>query len=95
MQLYYIDSVIFVPATAMTLALLTKNDMTNATTTARFLDNIDAATKAAILTNIANHYGITTADAYDEVTDVDAEHLLDYVTGPQRAATSTLMQRYP
>jgi len=28
------------------------------------------------------------------VTDEEAEHLLDYVTGPERAATSLLMKRH-
>lgn len=68
--------------------------MNNAQKTAAFFGAIDAETKAAILTNIAKHYGITSAEAYDEVTDKEAEHLLDYVTGPERAATSALMQRH-
>jgi hypothetical protein len=62
--------------------------------TAKFLAVIDAATKAAILANIAKHYGITSDQAFAEVTDADAEHLLDYVTGSTRAATSALMQRH-
>jgi uncharacterized phage-associated protein len=66
----------------------------NNTTTAKFLAIIDDATKAAILANIAKHYGITAAQALSEVTDADAEHLLDYVTGSTRAATSALMQRH-
>jgi DNA-binding XRE family transcriptional regulator len=52
---------------------------------ANFLDVIDAKTKAEILNNIANHYGITAEEAFAEVTDSEAEHLLDYVTGPARA----------
>ena len=47
-----------------------------------------------ILANIAKHYGITAEQAYAEVTDADAEHLLDYTTGSTRAATSALMQRH-
>lgn len=62
--------------------------------TAAFLNAIDAKTKAAILENIAKHYGITSEEAYEEVTDAEAEHLLDYVTGPERAATSVLMQKH-
>ena len=68
--------------------------MTNAQTTARFFAAADAKTKGAILANIAKHYGITQAEALDEVTDDEAESLLDYVTGPERAATSVLMQRH-
>lgn len=67
--------------------------MSNARINAAFLEATDAATKAAILANIAAHYGITSAEAFAEVTDEEAEHLLDYVTGPQRAATSLLMKR--
>jgi len=70
------------------------NTTTALHTTAKFLAIIDAATKAAILANIAKHYGITTDQAFAEVTDADAEHLLDYVTGSTRAATSALMQRH-
>lgn len=68
--------------------------MNNAQINAEFLAATDAATKAEILANIAKHYSITSAEAYDEVTDGEAEHLLDYVTGPLRAATSLLMKRH-
>ena len=68
--------------------------MNNAQINAKFLAATDAATKAAVLANIAKHYGITSDEAYAEVTDDEAEHLLDYVTGPQRAATSLLMKRH-
>ena len=33
------------------------------------------------------------AEPSAEATDEEADHLLDYVTGPQRAATSLLMKR--
>ena len=62
--------------------------------TTKFLAVIDAATKNAILSNIAKNYGISIDAAYNEVTDDEAEHLLDYVTGPQRSATSIIMQRH-
>lgn len=61
---------------------------------AKFLSVVDAATKKAILESIAVHYGITTAEAYEEVVDEEAEHLLDYMVEPQRSATSVLMQRH-
>ena len=63
-------------------------------TTAQFLTVIDAKTKVEILNNIAQHYGITADQAFAEVTDSEAEHLLDYVTGSARLATSALMQRH-
>jgi hypothetical protein len=68
--------------------------MTDAQKTIKFLAAIPAATKALILNNIAGHYGITSAEAYDEVTDDEAESLLDYVTGAERTATSLLMKRH-
>jgi len=63
-------------------------------TTIAFFAITDAKTKADILANIANHYGITSAEAEAEVTDPEAESLLDYITGPERLATSLLMKRH-
>ena len=68
--------------------------MTNAQINAKFLSATDSATKQAVLANIANHYGISVQEAFDEVTGAEAEYLLDYVTGPQRAAVSVLMKRH-
>jgi hypothetical protein len=60
----------------------------------QFLSVIDGKAKALILESIAVHYGITSQEAYDEVTDSEAEHLLDYMVEPQRSAASVLMQRH-
>jgi len=68
--------------------------MNNGQITTKFFSAIDSVTKAAILGNVASHYGISSDEAMEEVTHDEAEHLLDYVTGPQRAATSVLMQRH-
>lgn len=68
--------------------------MTNAAITKKFFAAIDAETKTEILTNIAKHYGISEDAALAEVTDDEAEHLLDYVTGPMRSAASVIMQRH-
>lgn len=62
--------------------------------TADFLSVIDSKTKAEILESIAVHYGTTPEVIYDEVTDGEAEHLLDYIREPLRSATSVLMQRH-
>ena len=72
---------------------LSKN-MNNAAINKAFLAATDAATKTEVLTNIATHYGITQDQAFGEVTHSEAEHLLDYVTGPIRMATRVLMQRH-
>jgi len=58
-----------------------------------FLDKTDERTRNEILDSIAKHYGITKQQAYDEVTDADAEHLLEYLTGSVRSAVSVLMQK--
>jgi len=67
---------------------------TNAQITRAFFAVTDAKSKAAILANIAQHYGITEAEAEEQVTRDDAEHLLDYVTGPLRDGACVLMQRH-
>ena len=62
--------------------------------TKAFLAATTPEARKLILTNIANHYGITLAEAEAEVTHPEAESLLDYVTGPERAATHLLFQRH-
>jgi hypothetical protein len=59
-----------------------------------FLSAIDSETKNAILENVANHYGISKFEALEEITDEESEHLLDYLTGSIRTATSLLMKRH-
>ncbi|MBA1280298.1 hypothetical protein [Stutzerimonas stutzeri] len=60
---------------------------------ATFLTDVDGGTRAAILEAIAKYYGITPEEAFDEVADEQAEHLLDYMVEPMRSATWVLMQR--
>ena len=59
-----------------------------------FLSAVDSKTRDEILASIANHYGITTEEAYAEVADEKAEPLLDYLVEPHRSAASGLMQRH-
>jgi len=68
--------------------------MTNAKINGAFLAATDAKTRTEILGNIAKQYGISQNEAFEEVTDSEAEHLLDYVTGPTRSAVSVLMKRH-
>lgn len=63
-------------------------------TTAQFLSVIDRPTKKSILENIAIQYGISTQEAFEEVTHEESEHLLDYLTGSVRTATSLLMKHH-
>ena len=58
-----------------------------------FLQAVHVKVKARIIDEIAGHYSITAEEALAEVTDADAEHLLDYLTGSVRTATSLLMKR--
>ena len=58
------------------------------------LQCLDGQAKTLILNGIAKHYGITREEAYSEVTCPDAEYLLDYLTGSERAAASVLIQRH-
>ena len=66
--------------------------MTNGEVTRLFFAAIGKKATAFILTNIADHYGISQADARDEITSDESESLLDYVTGATRAATSVMLQ---
>ena len=59
-----------------------------------FLALVDSEVKADILKSIGSHYGISSEQAYDEVTSLESEHLLDYMVEPARTPTSVLMQRY-
>jgi hypothetical protein len=68
--------------------------MKHSTLTIAFLNSTDLVTKTLILSNIANHYGITIEEAYEEVTDEEAESLLDYLTGNTRSAVSVLVKRF-
>lgn len=61
---------------------------------AQFLAVIDSEARAVILESIAQHYGISAQEAFDEVSDESAEHLLDYMVEPQRSAASVLMQAH-
>ena len=64
------------------------------TSNARFLALIPQKTAQQILENISKHYGISITEVLEEVLHEEAENLLDYVTGPERVATSVLMQKY-
>ena len=68
--------------------------MTNGRHTEIFLNLVCQEVRMRILFNVADRYGITLAEAYLEITDPEAESLLDYVTGSERAATSALMRKY-
>jgi len=66
----------------------------NAQTTTAFFARTDVTTQNKILANIAAQYSITKEQALEEITGAGAESLIDYITGPERMATSVLMQRH-
>lgn len=68
---------------------MAKNEITK-----RFFSLTDSKTKSSILQAVASHYGITEQAAEAEVTDPEAESLLDYLVGPIRTATHALMKRH-
>lgn len=72
----------------------TRMSNTNHIATIAFFAATDAKTKTEILAAIAKHYGISELEALEEVTDEEAESLLDYLTGSIRTATSLLMKRH-
>jgi hypothetical protein len=45
----------------------------------KYLDSLSSDKKSRILKNIASHYGLSVADAEDEVRDEDAEMLYEYI----------------
>ena len=68
--------------------------MSNAEINKKFLAAVDAKPKDMILSAIAKHYGISPAEMYDELIDVDAENVLDYMVEPERSAAYVLYQRH-
>lgn len=64
------------------------------TITYKFLVSLDARMLRSILENIANNYGITKDEAFDEVVAEDAENIMDYVTGHTRDAVSIFYKSF-
>ncbi|MNJ62600.1 hypothetical protein D3C77_584470 [compost metagenome] len=60
----------------------------------QFLSVIEEQAKDLILDSIAAHYVISRQEAYEEVVDEAAEHLLEYMIEPHRSAASVLMQSH-
>jgi hypothetical protein len=78
------------PAEGFTFTAVPANALRNK----EFLTAVDDETRAAILKNIADHYGKTSEEMLDEVIDADAESLLDYMREPLRTSTSVLMRSH-
>jgi ATP-dependent RNA circularization protein (DNA/RNA ligase family) len=59
-----------------------------------FLAAITVEARTQVLNAIAENYGITLVEAFEEVAHEDAENILEYLTGASRAAASVLMQKH-
>ena len=74
--------------------VMSKTAASSGMSNAAFLNKIDAGVRDKILKNIAKQYGISPKEALAEVTDAEAENLLDYMVEPERSAASVLMRKY-
>lgn len=61
--------------------------------TKNFFNFIGKDITKEICKDIANHYGITISEAFDEVLDVDAENIMDYIT-KNRPAVHLFYKKY-
>jgi len=68
--------------------------ITQGSITKVFLARTDTKTLKAVLSQVATHYGISEAEAYEELTDDGAESLCDYLQEPTRSAVYVLLQRH-
>ena len=68
--------------------------MTTAKLNQLFLNSITPEMNLIVLSNIANHYGISNEDAKNEILDEEAESIMDYITGSTRSAISVIYQRF-
>lgn len=70
------------------------NNMTNSQINQAFLSSTTSEMRNIILSNISNHYAISTAEVLDELFDEESENLMDYITGPNRSAISVIYQKF-
>lgn len=68
--------------------------LTNQRINMNFLLVVDLDIGELVLKNIAANYGISVQEAFDEVIDEHAEHLLDYLTGSTRDTIVLLFIMY-
>ena len=59
-----------------------------------FISNLDNRTFLKVMSNIANHYGITEDEVLNEVCDDEAENIMDYITGDIRPAVSLFFNQF-
>lgn len=73
---------------------ITITDMTTAQINSKFLASTTPEMKRTILNNIANHYGISIYEAYEELVCEQAESIMDYITGTNRSAISLIFKKF-
>jgi hypothetical protein len=59
-----------------------------------FVSTLDNRTFFKVISNIANHYGISQEEALEEVCDNEAENIMDYITGSIRQSVSLLFNKF-
>jgi hypothetical protein len=59
-----------------------------------FVSTLDNRTFLTVISNIANHYGISEDEALEEVCDNEAENIMDYITGSVRQSVSLLFNQF-
>lgn len=67
--------------------------MKNAELNKIFLSSLSNDMLMVVLKNISNHYSISLIDVKNELFDEEAENVMDYITGNERAAISVVYQK--
>ena len=68
--------------------------MTNSELNKKFINSLSKDMQLIILSNIANHYGVSYNEAKKEIFDKDSENILDYVTGRERSSIKIVYSRF-
>jgi hypothetical protein len=68
--------------------------MTNSQINRAFIASLTPPMKTVLLSNVARHYGISYAEAEEEIIDEDAENIMDYITGTERPAFHVVYQGF-
>lgn len=68
--------------------------MNNSKLNKAFLLSLDTKTANTIVLNIANHYGISNDEVFDEIYDDESESIMDYITGNIRMSVYRLFEDF-
>ena len=68
--------------------------MSNAQVNKGFIDSLSVQMNIVVFDNIAKHYGINFQGVADEIYDEEAENIMEYITGKERAAIYVFYKEY-